>query len=46
MIKGMLAGLYGETEASIQSSLPMGDSVCITAVEAWTRVRRSARRCS
>ena len=34
MVKGMLAGLYGETEASIQSSLPMGDSVCITAVEA------------
>ena len=34
MVKGMLAGLYGETEASIQSSLPMGDSVCITAVQA------------
>jgi hypothetical protein len=30
----MLAGLYGETEASTRSSLPMGDSVCITAVEA------------
>jgi len=39
MVKGMLGSLYGETpmrdgSVSIRSSLPMGDSVCITAVEA------------
>lgn len=34
MVKGMLAGLYGETTTAIESSLPMGDDVCVTAVEA------------
>jgi len=33
MVKGMLAGLYGATETETLSSLPMGDAVCITAVE-------------
>ncbi|MBI2709388.1 MAG: helix-turn-helix domain-containing protein [Actinobacteria bacterium] len=34
MVKGMLAGLYGDTEAATRSSLPMGDAVCVTTVEA------------
>jgi predicted ArsR family transcriptional regulator len=34
MVKGMLAGLYGETSTAIEASLPMGDDVCVTAVEA------------
>ena len=33
MVKGMLAALYGgETEPSLQESLPMGDTFCATAV--------------
>lgn len=32
MVKGMLEGLYGEAEAAIESSLPMGADVCVTAV--------------
>lgn len=32
MVRGMLAALYGETDATIESSLPMGDSHCVTAV--------------
>ncbi len=34
MVKGMLAGLYGATTPATESSLPMGDDVCVTAVEA------------
>ena len=33
MVKGMLAGLYGATSPATESSLPMGDDVCITAVD-------------
>jgi predicted ArsR family transcriptional regulator len=32
MVKGMLTALVGETSTDLQSSLPMGDDVCITAV--------------
>jgi predicted ArsR family transcriptional regulator len=32
MVKGMLAALYGDTSPSTQSSLPMGDDHCVTAV--------------
>jgi predicted ArsR family transcriptional regulator len=33
MVKGMLAALYGgDTEPSLQESLPMGDTFCATAV--------------
>jgi predicted ArsR family transcriptional regulator len=32
MVKGMLATLYGETTTEHESSLPMGDDRCITAV--------------
>jgi predicted ArsR family transcriptional regulator len=32
MVKGMLATLYGETTTQHESSLPMGDDRCITAV--------------
>ena len=34
MVKGMLAALYGETTPETEMSLPMGDSRCVTAVEA------------
>ncbi|CAN5532093.1 transcriptional regulator [soil metagenome] len=34
MVKGMLAGLYGDTNPATESSLPQGDALCITAVEA------------
>lgn len=34
MVKGMLAGLYGDTEPATEASLPMGSPVCVTAVEA------------
>jgi len=34
MVRGMLGALYGETSAEHQSSIPMGDAHCITAVEA------------
>jgi predicted ArsR family transcriptional regulator len=32
MVKGMLQGLYGDADAAIESSLPMGGEVCVTAV--------------
>jgi predicted ArsR family transcriptional regulator len=32
MVMGMLATLYGDTTADIESSLPMGDERCVTAV--------------
>jgi hypothetical protein len=32
MVRGMLAGLYGDTTPSTQSSRPQGDDVCVTAV--------------
>jgi predicted ArsR family transcriptional regulator len=31
MVKGMLTTLYGDTEPAIESSLPQGDAVCVTA---------------
>ena len=31
MVKGMLETLYGETDPALQSSLPHGDDVCVTA---------------
>ena len=34
MVKGMLRTLVGEAETDLQSSLPMGDDVCITNVSA------------
>ena len=34
MVKGMLRALVGEAETDLQSSLPMGDDVCITNVSA------------
>jgi predicted ArsR family transcriptional regulator len=34
MVRGMLSALYGETSAEHESSIPMGDTRCITAVEA------------
>jgi predicted ArsR family transcriptional regulator len=33
LVKGMLSALYGETSPATESSLPMGDAVCVTAVE-------------
>jgi predicted ArsR family transcriptional regulator len=33
MVKGMLGALYGETEPALESSIPMGDAVCVTTVE-------------
>lgn len=33
MVKGMLAELYGDTTTAIESSIPMGDDHCVTAVE-------------
>jgi hypothetical protein len=33
LVKGMLSELYGETSPATESSLPMGDAVCVTAVE-------------
>ncbi len=32
MVKGMLTTLYGDTEPSLQASLPQGDTFCATAV--------------
>ncbi len=32
MVKGMLSALYGDTATELESSLPMGDSVCVTGV--------------
>ncbi len=34
LVRGMLGALYGETNAEMKSSLPMGDAVCITDVSA------------
>jgi predicted ArsR family transcriptional regulator len=34
MVRGMLSALYGETSAEHESSIPMGDAHCVTAVEA------------
>ncbi|MGQ0615848.1 MAG: helix-turn-helix transcriptional regulator [Acidimicrobiia bacterium] len=34
LVRGMLGALYGETRAETESSLPMGDAVCVTTVEA------------
>jgi predicted ArsR family transcriptional regulator len=34
MVRGMLSALYGETSPALESSIPMGDEVCVTAVEA------------
>jgi len=33
MVKGMLGGLYGDTDPTTRSSRPMGDAVCVTSVE-------------
>ena len=32
MVKGMLSSLYGESNPEIESSLPRGDTICVTAV--------------
>ena len=32
MVRGMLAGLYGDTMPSTESSRPQGDDICVTAV--------------
>ena len=34
MVRGMLGALYGETSAELESSIPMGDERCVTAIEA------------
>ena len=34
LVRGMLGALYGDATAATESSLPMGDDRCITAVEA------------
>jgi predicted ArsR family transcriptional regulator len=34
LVRGMLGELYGDATAATQSSLPMGDARCVTAVEA------------
>ena len=34
MVRGMLGALYGDTSPELESSIPMGDQVCVTAVEA------------
>jgi predicted ArsR family transcriptional regulator len=33
LVRGMLGALYGEASAELESSLPMGDSVCVTSVD-------------
>ena len=33
LVKGMLAAMYGETSPATESSLPMGDDVCVTAID-------------
>ncbi|HEV3226798.1 MAG TPA: helix-turn-helix domain-containing protein [Acidimicrobiales bacterium] len=33
LVKGMLSAMYGETSPATESSLPMGDDVCVTAVD-------------
>jgi predicted ArsR family transcriptional regulator len=32
MVKGMLSALYGDTATELESSIPMGDSICVTGV--------------
>ncbi len=32
LVKGMLAGLHGETTPQLEGSVPMGDTVCTTSV--------------
>ena len=32
MVKGMLSALYGDTSTELESSIPMGDTVCVTGV--------------
>jgi hypothetical protein len=32
MVKGMLAGLYGDTVPETEASRPQGDDVCVTTV--------------
>jgi len=34
MVRGMLGALDGDTSPELESSIPMGDQVCVTAVEA------------
>jgi predicted ArsR family transcriptional regulator len=34
MVRGMLSALYGDTSPEHESSIPMGDAHCVTAVEA------------
>ena len=34
LVRGMLGALYGEADAATSSSLPMGDSKCVTSVTA------------
>lgn len=34
MVKGMLEGLYGETSPATEASVAMGDTICVTAVDA------------
>jgi predicted ArsR family transcriptional regulator len=33
MVRGMLGALYGDTTPELESSIPMGDEVCVTAIE-------------
>ena len=33
MVRGMLGALYGETSPATESSVAMGDTVCVTAVD-------------
>ena len=33
LVKGMLSALYGDTSPATESSLPMGDDVCVTSVD-------------
>jgi hypothetical protein len=32
IVKGMLAGLYGDTVPHTEASRPQGDAVCVTAL--------------
>jgi len=34
MVKGMLSALYGDTSPLLESSIPMGDTICVTGVSA------------
>jgi hypothetical protein len=31
MVKGMLKALYGDTDPSIETSIPLGDQYCVTS---------------